>query len=243
MSSEFKDTEMRQALLLMYLVDELSPADRLDLERKLAADAALRDELARMRAEHEAYLRAMRTLDSAWSGTFSDEAAAGRACRAVRQWAATQSTRRPAPTKPRELRVPWWSYPLVAAAAILVAIIFWGLKHHELDMLNEQPENPTANNYQSEEQPQPPAEEDDTSPAAALAELTEDQQTNLLAAFGRGASAGPSSPEEATETALASVVPEDSDAAADNALGGADDLDNPLFSSGKPAPNSAEDTR
>jgi hypothetical protein len=229
----------------MYLVNEVSANDRQALERNLEADPALRARLDQMRAEHEAYLGAMRTVDSAGARTISHDAAAARACRLVRQWSGGR-TRVAAPMKKKEMRVPWWSYPLVAAAAVLVAVVFWGLKHHELDITNGVADQPIASvpNSGPEQTPTGTGTQTgtiaDTSVSSALAELTPDQQDNLLNAFGRGSGQG-SGAEDATDVAVATVVPDQADAGND-AAGTSDDLDISLMS-GVGAANSQKETR
>jgi hypothetical protein len=245
MSSEMENNETESALLLMYLVNELSSTDQEAVEHKLEADPALRARLEQMRAEHEAYLGAMRTVDSASGRTISHDAAAARACRLIRQWSGGR-TRVSAPMKKKEMRVPWWSYPLVAAAAVLVAVVFWGLKHHEVDITNGLADQPVATGPNSTQDQTPTATGTetgtitDTSVSSALAELTPDQQDNLLNAFARGSGQG-SGAEDATDLAVATVAPDEADGGSGVAAN-SDDLDIGLMS-GDGAAGSLKETR
>lgn len=237
MSSELNHDETTAAMLLMYLVEELSPNDRQDIERKLEADPTLRAQLAEMREAHEAYLGAMRVVDLGGGHTISDEAAAARARRLVRQWNGSRGTRPQALMKKKEMRVPWWSYPLVAAAAVLVAVVFWGLKNHEADI--SRPGQEIATGGDQVQQPDQPTTMPltDTSVSAALSELTPDQEENLLNAFSRSPS-GQAGGDDPTDQALASVSAD----AGNETLGGSDDLDN-LLSGQESMPSDPKETR
>jgi anti-sigma factor RsiW len=123
MSGVLDDLESNQALLLMYLADELTAQDRTLVERKLAADASLRTELATMEVAHSAYLSAMRKLDEHQALPVPESVAADRASRIIRQWA-TERLARPKRTAVRpRLGLPGWVYPVAAAAAAAVVFI------------------------------------------------------------------------------------------------------------------------
>jgi anti-sigma factor RsiW len=63
MANILQQLQDEQAMLLMYLADELPAEDRAAVERRLAGDARLVEELQKMRQTHEAFLAAMRRLD------------------------------------------------------------------------------------------------------------------------------------------------------------------------------------
>jgi hypothetical protein len=117
--------ETKEAVLLMYLADELPPHDRVEVERMLAADPAMRQELERVRAAHAAFVGAMPALDRATRLPVPQAIVVRRVVRAMRQWQAKRVARQaPAPAV-APLRFPWWTYPVAAAASLLIAFLVW----------------------------------------------------------------------------------------------------------------------
>jgi len=118
--------ENNEAILLMYLADELSVADRAEFEQQLASDVSLRAELESLRGLHDATIAALERADATYRLPVSETVAARRAARMMRQW---QIANAHAPRAPedlmRQLRFPWWSYPLTTAAAVLIAFLVW----------------------------------------------------------------------------------------------------------------------
>jgi len=126
MFSQLKEITDERAVLLLYLTDELSGSDRQEVERRLAGDARLAAELAELQAAHSAYLEGMSVLDAATKPAVPLAAAQQRANRAVRQWA-TRRLANPLPAARTRHFLPAWAYPAVAAAAVAVAVIWWGV--------------------------------------------------------------------------------------------------------------------
>lgn len=117
--------------LLLHLAGELPAEERAELERRLAADPALAAQLDELHMAQSALEHAMSTLDAA-DPLPGEAAAVARITRAMRQHKVRPSlvAYRPA-TVHRSFwqRVPRWSYPLTAAAAIaLVYVGWWTLK-------------------------------------------------------------------------------------------------------------------
>ncbi len=124
MSSLLQQLENNEAILLMYLADELPEEDRLEVEAMLQTDTNLAAELERLQAVHE-YVRAeMAKLDHA-ERLPSEQVP----LRRVRQEMARRIAlreREMGAIEPQR-RFPWWGYPLSAAAAVgLVLLIWWG---------------------------------------------------------------------------------------------------------------------
>jgi len=196
MPGETENFDQAPALLLMYLADELSPKDRAELEIRLRADAGLSAELERLRTAQEFFDGAMKAMDFGQTASASDAAAAERADRAIRVWAAARNSR-PRQTKPKERFLPWWSYPLASAAAVLVAVVYWGI--HNWDKQNIAQNDQTMSQSQSDGDDVSPDQlpSDNQSPApqpqSALSDLTDEQQQTLLGAFTS------SDPESATD--------------------------------------------
>jgi len=117
--------ENNEAILLMYLEDELEPEDRAEVEQLLATDAGLRAELERLRQSRQSVLSALDGLEAADAPKLREEAAVRQIGRLIRQW---QVRNRPPVipvTKRKGLAYPWWSYPMAAAAAVLLAFLAW----------------------------------------------------------------------------------------------------------------------
>ena len=114
MKSLLQQLENNEAVLLMYLADELPAEDRLEVEQHLAGDANFRRELDR--ASHPAV---------------TESAALRQANRVVRAEIARRSLLPKPVATPRGLRYPWWSYPLATAASVLIAFLVWWGNHTE----------------------------------------------------------------------------------------------------------------
>ena len=188
MSGFLKRLNDNQAMLLLYLSGEMSPVDRAEVERRLAVDETLRAQLTELQVAHAVYLQAMKSLTAATPAPLSEDAAAQRACRATRQWAVRRLAH-PSPAGGLHLLLPRWTYPVAAAAAILVALTSWSVNHHFQWWTSHQQD------YK------------DFTPETALNDptLTLDQQNFLLDAVGGDDSAQAATPLDEADTAIASL--------------------------------------
>ncbi|HTW95968.1 MAG TPA: hypothetical protein VMD30_14290, partial [Tepidisphaeraceae bacterium] len=120
MSGMLHNLENNEAILLMYMADELPVEDRAEVDQQLAQDAALRQELEKLQQAWAACSGGLEAADAAGIHHMSEGAAMRRASRLARQWA-TERLARPAPA-PRQHRLPfpWWTYPLASAACVLI---------------------------------------------------------------------------------------------------------------------------
>src|SRR5688500_908195 len=128
MRSILEHLDTPDAVLLMYLADELPGEDRARVERMLADDAAMRVRLDGLRAAQESIDGALAGADAARPLPGSEAAGARQVGRMIRNWQARRATQAPAPRgglAPRNLRFPYWSYPLAAAAAVTLAFVAW----------------------------------------------------------------------------------------------------------------------
>jgi anti-sigma factor RsiW len=126
MTSLLHQLENNEAILLMYLADELPAEDRADVEQQLASDPALRTELEELRGVQESFAGTMGRLDAETRLPVSESVAVRRATRMLRQWQVDHVNGAAAEEEPvKELRFPWWSYPLTTAAAVLIAFLVW----------------------------------------------------------------------------------------------------------------------
>jgi hypothetical protein len=123
MSNLLQTLENNEAILLMYLAGELPEEDRAEVEQMLTRDAGMRAALGDLAALQDELGGVLARADvvQVVSGR---EAAARFVSRAIVERAARPAAA-PAPTAPvdRRFRVPWWTYPIAAAAIVLVAVI------------------------------------------------------------------------------------------------------------------------
>ena len=126
MTSLLHQLENNEAILLMYLADELPAEDRADVEQQLASDPVLRAELEELRGAQDSFVSTMERLDADTRLPVSESVAVRRATRMLRQWQVDHVNGAVAEEEPiKELRFPWWSYPLTTAAAVLIAFLVW----------------------------------------------------------------------------------------------------------------------
>jgi hypothetical protein len=111
MSSLLHKLGSNEAILLMYLADELPREDRADVEQMLSSDAHLRAELDRLREVHE-MLAGATSADGGMSRA-SNEMAVRRVLREMKRHQ-TELALRPAPA-PAHTAPAWpvWTFPLV----------------------------------------------------------------------------------------------------------------------------------
>jgi hypothetical protein len=125
MQSLLHNLENNEAILLMYLADELSAEDRAEVEHMLGSDGGMRAELDRLRALHDGTAATISAVDAGARLPVSEGVAVRRVMRMMRQWQIDHA-QAPPPEEPlSELRFPWWSYPLTTAAAVLIAFLVW----------------------------------------------------------------------------------------------------------------------
>src|SRR5687768_3642108 len=132
MSSLLHNLGSNEAILLMYLADELPREDRAEVERMLSSDAGLRAELDRLRGVDE-MLSAAISADGSMSRA-ADQMAVRRVLREMKRHQ-TELALRPTPAAPTQERIlPLWTVPFAAAAAALFLFIgLWGLGVIEFD--------------------------------------------------------------------------------------------------------------
>src|SRR5688572_3307495 len=114
-----------EALLMMYAADELSAEDRARVERRLAEEPALREQLESVRELSGSIHDAIGELDGGSRLPVSEGVAVRKVTRVMRQWQIDRMAPPPVEEPEDQLRFPWWSYPLATAAAILLAFIVW----------------------------------------------------------------------------------------------------------------------
>jgi anti-sigma factor RsiW len=119
----------REAVLLLYLANELASQDRGELERILTGDQSLRQDLERLRALQAEVAGGLRDLDSAEPLHASDDFSTRRVVREMRRLQLELTSRAPVQLEASSLRVwPRWVYPVGAAAAVIFIVLgMWGV--------------------------------------------------------------------------------------------------------------------
>src|SRR4051812_25234507 len=76
----------RESILLLYVADELSPADRAEVERMLSSDSSMAAMLEELRLSQDSLDAALARVDARHAIPGSASASARQFGRAVRQW-------------------------------------------------------------------------------------------------------------------------------------------------------------
>jgi len=143
MASHVQQLE-NEALLLMYLADELPAEDRAEVDQMLATDAMLRAELQRVSAAMAGYTAAMDALDAVTHDPVSEPVAVRQIGRVMAQWNADRAAQPVEAPPVRAMRVRWFWYPAAAAAIVLIAMIaWWGFRGDTGGQMS----GPIANNF------------------------------------------------------------------------------------------------
>jgi hypothetical protein len=132
MASLLKQLPDRQAILLMYLAEELGAEDRREVEEMLRGDASLAAELEEIRAAQIAVMAAIGALDQSAPLAVSTPVVVRQVSRLMKQWQVDRLARPAAEAQKKGPRFPWWAYPAASAAAaacVLIALmVWWGMK-------------------------------------------------------------------------------------------------------------------
>ncbi len=126
MTANFEKLENNEAILLMYVFDELSAEDRADVDRLLLTDRGMCAQLEELRASEQAVREALQAADREEPTPVPLAMAQRQADRLISQWSLRRlnESAEPPPTKRHHYL---WLYPLGAAAAILIGgLVFWG---------------------------------------------------------------------------------------------------------------------
>jgi anti-sigma factor RsiW len=165
----------REAVLLLYLAEELPREDRGELERILSEDAALRQDLERLRELQGEVAGGLAELDAATPLHMSEELSTRRVVREMRRFQLELKSRAPVQLEASSLR-PWprWIYPVAAAAAIIFTVLgLWGV-----GVIDFQP------NLAEQDRSRMPHYEGDDFPMYRDQIVQERLQRILLASFG-----------------------------------------------------------
>jgi anti-sigma factor RsiW len=146
MKSYLQKLENNEAILLMYLADELPPQDRTEVEQMLASDARMRGELEILRQTQRLAYDALGSLDAITRPPVAPMAAQNRISQMVRLWV---ERRRHTTNAPVRRRIPWVRSGFAAAAALMLGYYIWAVYHtaemHGLPPVSIQPHELTDN--------------------------------------------------------------------------------------------------
>ncbi len=136
--------ENNEAVLLMYLADELPSEDRLEVEQMIASDPGMERELKQLRLAQQTVLSGLNDLDQATPMPVSESVTLRQVSRVMKQWHVDRFTRPPQVAEVRpQLRFPWWVYPCASAASILIAtMVWWGFKPETSDPSPQRSDDP-----------------------------------------------------------------------------------------------------
>ncbi|HSV14790.1 MAG TPA: hypothetical protein VLI90_11055 [Tepidisphaeraceae bacterium] len=129
MPSLLQQLQNNEAVLQMYLADELPADDRIEVEQMLATDPGLRAVLEDLRLAQDLVIGSLRKLDQATPLAVSTPVAARQMSRLIKQWQVDRLERQAAAPIKQKFRLPAWAYSAATAAAVLVAVVvWWGMK-------------------------------------------------------------------------------------------------------------------
>ena len=110
---------------MMYLAGEFPPQDMAEVEQMLGTDPEMRAELESLRESQSVFIAAMPALDRADRMPVPQTVGVRRVTGAMLQWHARRMARPPAAPATPSLRYPWWTYPVAAAASVVIAFFVW----------------------------------------------------------------------------------------------------------------------
>jgi len=113
------------AVLLMYLFDELPADDRVEVEAMLATDAGLRAELEQLRAMHGTISGAMEVADKQLGSPRAEAAARRQIGKVIDQWVMRRDFSPAAPAPKAKSPLTWVLYATGVAAAVLIGFSYY----------------------------------------------------------------------------------------------------------------------
>lgn len=127
MKSYLHQLQTNEAILLMYLADELPAHERAEVEQMVAADAALARELENLRQAHELAMNSLRSLDAATRPAVPEAMALRDVSRLIQEWSDRQAQAEPEAPLVIHRPMPWRRIGIAAAAAVLVGYYVWAV--------------------------------------------------------------------------------------------------------------------
>jgi anti-sigma factor RsiW len=174
MKSGLEQFDSREAMLLMYLADELSVDDKHEVNRLLAEDETLRAELESLREMESACFSGLAEMDRVMRPPVPESVTIRRVSRLIRNWVKEQAEI-PEPIPMPVRTTPWLRYGVAVAAMVMIGYFLWPTTHLTMKSTLQ------AHHYW----PQDDATTDDGQAATEPAALSKDDELALLtASFG-----------------------------------------------------------
>ena len=130
MKSYLQQLENNEAILLMYLADELPLQDRQEVDQMLASDPSLRAELEILRQTHDLAFDALRSLDSMTRPVLMPLAAQRRVGELIRRWINLHY--QSADDTPRSnWQLPWRRIGVAIAASLMIGFYIYTVYHQK----------------------------------------------------------------------------------------------------------------
>jgi len=140
--------ESNEAVLLMYLGNELPEQDRTEVETMLASDSKLRSELENLRKTYQLAFDALESLDAITRPPMPPIAARNRTSQLIGEWADRRRQSTAAVSGLRK-QFPWWRSTFAAAASLMIVYYIWAVYHtapvRDLSPIARPPHVPTDN--------------------------------------------------------------------------------------------------
>jgi hypothetical protein len=180
-----EDYESRQAILLMYLAEELPEADRVEVDRRIAEDASVRIELEALRQMQASIWAGLGDLDRQSRPPVPDSVVNRRVGRLIKDWLKARSEI-PAPIPMPRRQMHWIRYGVAVAAMLLIGFFLWprerSLTEASRPLSITQPDDSTM------------ADNTNTDDATAPADASQNDQVALLSeSFGADSAFGDAS--------------------------------------------------
>jgi anti-sigma factor RsiW len=126
MKSLLPQLQEDEAILLMYVAEELPAQDRAAVERRLITETPLREQLDALRGVQDSAFASLRAIDS--QRLPGQGAGSRRVIRSIQKWQAGRAVEQAAQANKNRFRlhVPAWTYPFAAAAVLVIGLMVWG---------------------------------------------------------------------------------------------------------------------
>jgi anti-sigma factor RsiW len=154
MGTLLQQLQNNQALLVMYLADELEPEDRADVEQRLAADAGLRADLTQLQEAQNVVTKLLQQMDENSALPATADVASRRVSRMMKQRQLDLLSTEPLLAPRQKRHIPWWVYWVASAAAAVVAVVVWWGMQSDVTLPSNSSAVATSNEQQEQQQEQ-----------------------------------------------------------------------------------------
>lgn len=128
MKSYLQELENNEAILLIYLANELPEADRAKVDGMLVSDPKLRNQLENLRQTQELGFAALASLDAMSRPPVAPIRAQNQVSQLVRRWVDKRKRAETAAFGPQR-RMPWFRTAFAMAASLVIVCYIWAVYH------------------------------------------------------------------------------------------------------------------